>query len=128
MTSRSTLRRLADEKAATLVEFALILPVLLLLVVGIIEFGRVYNAQISLTGAAREGARVMAVQNNWSAAEAATVNAAGIPPDSVTRAPAACTPGATMTVTATRSVAINVPFWAAPSFDLQGVGVMRCGG
>jgi Flp pilus assembly protein TadG len=43
------------------VEFALLLPVLLLLVMGIIDFGRALNAQITLTQAAREAARIDAV-------------------------------------------------------------------
>jgi Flp pilus assembly protein TadG len=43
------------------VEFALVLPVLLLIVFGIIDFGRALNAQIELTGAAREGVRLAAL-------------------------------------------------------------------
>jgi Flp pilus assembly protein TadG len=43
------------------VEFAILLPVLLLLVFGIIDFGRALNAQIALTQAAREGARLDAL-------------------------------------------------------------------
>ncbi|MFH5836644.1 TadE/TadG family type IV pilus assembly protein [Proteiniclasticum sp. C24MP] len=46
-----------------LVEFALVLPILLLFLLGIIEFGWLFNARISLTSAAREGARVAAVSN-----------------------------------------------------------------
>jgi hypothetical protein len=42
---------------AAAVETALVLPILLLIVFGIIDFGRMLNAQISLTEAAREGAR-----------------------------------------------------------------------
>ena len=38
-------------------EFALVLPMLLLLVFGLIDFGRLLNAQITVTEAAREGAR-----------------------------------------------------------------------
>ena len=49
------------ESGAALVEFAIIAPLLLLLVFGIIEFGRAYNAQNSLTHAAREGAREYAI-------------------------------------------------------------------
>lgn len=46
-----------DENGATAVEFALILPLLILLIFGIIEFGLLlYNKQI-LTNACREGAR-----------------------------------------------------------------------
>lgn len=37
---------------------ALVLPLLLLFIFGIIDFGRMLNEQISLTEAAREGARV----------------------------------------------------------------------
>ena len=45
----------------SLVEMALVLPLLLLLVFGIIEFGRVFNAYIIVTNAAREGARFAVV-------------------------------------------------------------------
>jgi len=44
-----------------MVEFALVLPLLLILVVGIVEFGRAYNTKISLQAAAREGARELAL-------------------------------------------------------------------
>lgn len=50
-----------NEKGQTLVEFALVLPVLLLLVMGVIQFGIIFSAQIALTNAAREGARAAAV-------------------------------------------------------------------
>jgi len=50
-----------NEKGASAVEFALILPILVILVFGIIEFGIAYNNYISITHAAREGARLAAV-------------------------------------------------------------------
>lgn len=50
-----------SEKGQSAVEFALILPILLLLILGMIEYGWLLNAQITLTSAAREGARVAAV-------------------------------------------------------------------
>ena len=40
-----------------MVEFALVLPILLLLLCGIIDFGWLYYNQITLNNAAREGAR-----------------------------------------------------------------------
>ena len=49
---------------AAAVETALVLPILLLIVFGIIDFGRMLNAQISLTEAAREGARAVALQSD----------------------------------------------------------------
>ena len=41
----------------SLIELALILPVLMFILVGIVDFGRVFNAYIIITNAAREGAR-----------------------------------------------------------------------
>src|SRR5688572_217714 len=54
--------RLRSERGAVVVEFALLLPVLLMIVVGTIEFGRVYSQFQVFSGAAREGARCAAVQ------------------------------------------------------------------
>jgi Flp pilus assembly protein TadG len=46
------------DRGSVAVEFALLLPVLLLIIFGVIDFGRMINAQITLTQAAREGARL----------------------------------------------------------------------
>jgi Flp pilus assembly protein TadG len=51
----------ARDRGSVAVEFALLLPILLLRVFGIIDFGRALNAQITLTQAAREGARIDAL-------------------------------------------------------------------
>jgi TadE-like protein len=48
-----------------LVEFALVIPILLLLMVGIMEFSRAWMTQNVLTGAAREGARAAAVGGDY---------------------------------------------------------------
>jgi len=58
---RSTYAR-RKERGQELVEFALILPLLLLLLVGIFEFGYVVFVQNSLSNAVREGARYGAVK------------------------------------------------------------------
>ncbi|MGI6587831.1 MAG: TadE/TadG family type IV pilus assembly protein [Peptococcia bacterium] len=50
-----------QRKGQALVEMALILPLLLLLLFGIIEFGRVMSASIIVTHGARDGARHGAV-------------------------------------------------------------------
>jgi Flp pilus assembly protein TadG len=55
-------RRLGRREGAAAVEFALILPVLLLILVGIIQFGIVWSQWQVMEGAAREGARCAAVQ------------------------------------------------------------------
>ena len=49
------------EKGQALVEMALILPVLLLLLFGIIEFGRIFSAGLMVNHGAREGARLGAI-------------------------------------------------------------------
>lgn len=50
-------RLLRMETAQTMVEFALVFPILLLITYGIIEFGRMVFIYSAVTGAAREGAR-----------------------------------------------------------------------
>lgn len=54
-------RRKSNRPGQSLVEFALTLPFLLLILMGIIQFGRAWMAQQVLTDAAREGARRAAV-------------------------------------------------------------------
>lgn len=66
-----------EEDAQALVEFTLILPVLILLVLGMIEFGWMLNAKITLNSAVREGARVGAVSDE-AQAEAKTIEIAGV--------------------------------------------------
>lgn len=54
-----TIRR--DDRGVAAVEFALVLPVLMALLFGIIEFGFVFKDQLAVLQAAREGARIAAV-------------------------------------------------------------------
>jgi Flp pilus assembly protein TadG len=58
---RRTLIR--SDRAQSLVEFALIVPILLILVFGIIDFGMGLRAYISVSSATREGARFAIVGN-----------------------------------------------------------------
>lgn len=67
-----------NEKAQALVEFTLIFPILILLILGMIEFGWLLNGKITLNSAAREGARVGAVLNTTDADRKAKVLAAAI--------------------------------------------------
>ncbi len=57
------------QRGQALVEFALVLPILLILFVGIIEFARAWNLHQVITDAAREGARRAVVANNITQAE-----------------------------------------------------------
>ena len=51
-----------DPRGQTLVEFALVLPILVLIVLGIMQFGLLFWAQITLTQAARDTGRWAATQ------------------------------------------------------------------
>lgn len=53
-----------NERGATAVEFAFIMPLLVLLVLGIAEFGHAFQVQGTLSAAAREGVRAMALRND----------------------------------------------------------------
>ncbi len=52
------------QQGQAMVEMALVLPIFLLLVMGIIEFGVLFGAQLSLENCAREGARYAAIHGN----------------------------------------------------------------
>ena len=54
-----------NNRGAALLELAIIIPVLLLLILGLVEFGWIFNGYITLTGVAREGARVAAVGGDY---------------------------------------------------------------
>lgn len=58
-----------SDRGAAAVEFGLLLPLILLIVLGIIDFGGMLHAQVTLTQAAREGARVAALQQTPDEAE-----------------------------------------------------------
>lgn len=61
-------KALENNKGQSLVEFALIAPLLLLLVIGIAEFGRAWMTRNIMTGAAREAVRMFAVKDDTAAA------------------------------------------------------------
>lgn len=54
---RQIRRFMKNQKGQSIVELALVLPILLLLLFGIIEFGRVFNAYLIVTNASRDGVR-----------------------------------------------------------------------
>lgn len=124
----------ASERGAVAVEFALLAPVLILILLGIMEFGRAYNTQITLSNAAREGARVMAIEDNQTKAEAAATRASsalGPLTMQFSTYPAASTPTKCSSgnqVTLVVSYSLNTMTGIAGPFSLQGKGTMLCGG
>lgn len=70
-------RRLRDRsRGQALVEFALILPIFILLLVGIFDFGRAIYAYNTIANAARESVRVGIVDQNTTKMEALAIRRA----------------------------------------------------
>lgn len=121
-----------SERGAAAVEFALVFPLLVLVLFGIVEFGSIFNAQLMLTSAAREGARSMAINNDAAAAKSLLIGAAvGLSPAvtaaNVTITPAACAANSNVTVLVT----YNKPFLTGlfgTSITLTGEATRRCNG
>jgi Flp pilus assembly protein TadG len=122
----------ASQDGAVAVEMAIIAPVLVLLLVGIIEFGFAFNAQLSLTQAVREGVRVGAIGDDLTeGAMVARMNEAyiGLQGGSLSGSGTPCTAG-DMDASAelTGSLAYTTPIGSFGPFNLQARAVMRCGG
>lgn len=49
------------DRGAAAVEFAIVVPLLLLILLALVDFGRLFYVQVSLAGASREGARAVSV-------------------------------------------------------------------
>ena len=106
-------------------EFALIVPILLMLLVGIVNFGVAYNTQIALQGGAREGARALALGNSAVAA----VNASGGVAMTVS-SQTSCRPGdfdAYASVTTSKDFTFSIPFVPLGTKTLTATASMRCG-
>jgi len=132
--------RISREEGAAAVEFALILPVLALLLFGVLEFGRVWSQYQVFQGAAREGARCAAVQaTGFSDCEIQpAINNAAAPykPDKNATVqigganrPAGCTDadqGEDVQVSWVQSLNINIPFWNDVTVTPTFKAVFRC--
>jgi Flp pilus assembly protein TadG len=123
------LHHLRNERGQAMVEFALVLPILMALLLGIIQFGIVFNNYITLTDATRAGARKAAVSrfvgDSGASAKAAVENSAqGLdqsklaPTISVTASPDWNTPGNDVTVTASYPYSINILGWTVKAGTL----------
>lgn len=140
--------QLRDDSGAAAVEFALVLPILLLVVCAIIDFGRAYFTDTSLSNSAREAVRVVALRGTTATSGDAVIAAAteAIPADEVPSLVIAvdgvtvtagstlalCTVGQPVTVTVTQPFDYITPLPGLAGFtgidQIVGTGVMRCGG
>jgi Flp pilus assembly protein TadG len=122
------------DRGASAVEFALVAPVLVLMLLGIIAFGHAFHVQSALSNAARDGVRVMALSDApadarqtviESASPSATVAASQISVTPTSCAAAGTTGPGTATVTITYP--LNLLGLGTP-VNLTGKGTMRCNG
>jgi hypothetical protein len=132
--------RVHEERGAVAVEFALISTLLIMLVLGIIEFGRSYSQYEVFLNAAREGARKGAVRATTGEIQQAVKDGAvGYPlsefPPAVTvngAVPAADPPcsddtvGQDLRVSWNQVFKIQVPFLPDLSTTVKIRGVFRC--
>jgi Flp pilus assembly protein TadG len=123
------------------VEFAFIVPLLIVLVIGIVEFGHAFQVQGTLSAAAREGVRAMALRNDPVDARNVVRNATGSLNPGITDAQIDITivggtaetcPTTGAGDTAVRlTITYPMPYltgFFGTGIDLTGTGVMRCNG
>lgn len=137
---RTSIRPARGEEGAAAVELAIVLPMLLLLVFGLIDFGRMIQQQIQLTEAVREGARVGAVLGTVAdqKAKVAKILGTSITPTYTTTAVCTASSAATADAQVTATIAFTpiTPVFAAmslfggssspTSITLSATGVMNC--
>jgi len=124
-----TLRGLrSDASGQAIVEFALVLPILLLLMVGILEFARAWNLHQALTDATREGARRAAVadpkmddQDSVKAAVWRGISQAGYDPQAAGASYSVTITGPWKTTGENINVDVRFPyrFWVLPFRDIM---------
>jgi Flp pilus assembly protein TadG len=126
--SRS-IRQCSGERGAAAVEFALVVSLLLLIVFGIVAFGRVYSELEVMESAAREGARAAAVRTPDQIVSAVSDAAAPYSVDNTPTANIVCddaTVGQRVTVSWSQNFEVELVLAPPMTFTRQMKGVFRC--
>lgn len=127
------LRKLLQKKRGqAIVEFALILPIFILILVGIMEFGLLFHQYLVVTSASREGARTAAL-GGTDAETVAIVNAAAASVNAgqltTVVSPQVRVRGQSVSVRVTNPVKIRAPLisqiFPQNPFPVSGTTVMR---
>ena len=104
--------RWRESRGAAAVEFALLVPIFLVIVFGVVDFGLMLYSKTVITNAAREGARRASLSGDLDATILATTTAIGSLPGAAPSVVSTCLTGAKPPVTCTGWGTPNV---AAPS-------------
>ena len=135
------------DEGAVAVEFAIVLPILMLILFGIIQFGIAFSEYEVYTGAAREGARYAATRcggypdNSTTGCTPTMISTKvrdtsvgysitpGTPTESVSGGASACsdsTIGQYVTVSWSQNITIDIPFWKTITATPTVSAVFRC--
>lgn len=139
----SYLRR--DESGASAVEFAIVVPILVMVMFAIFEFGLAYFRSQSLQAAAREGARVASLSQTtsteiqarvcvWAGGTCTAGTLVGVPFATQPRVevvpntarPCNLRSGQSVRVTVEADITIEIPFFGQRTPELTGIGEFRC--
>ena len=113
-----------DETGQTMAEFAIVLPVLCVLLFAIVQLGIVFNNYVTLTDAVRAGARTAAVSRNDANPTGATTTAVRSSAADLNQTNLAVTvnsgwaAGTDVTVTATYPYSVSLLGWVVASGNL----------
>jgi Flp pilus assembly protein TadG len=124
-TARS--RRQAGERGQAMAEFALCLPLLVMILFAVFQFGIIFVNYIEVSSAAREGARNAAVNGSPSGVNAAAQGAAAVAGTLgvAVSAPSGWDSGDKVTVTVTYPWSLGIPGLAAQTGTLTSVITAR---
>ena len=113
------------ERGAALVEFALVLPLLILMVSAIVDFGFRYAEAAQINNAALVAARDMTIHNDVGHAQSAATSAGAPAGSSIDVSPGSC--AADTDITVTIAATLDTPTGAfGETFDVTGKAVARC--
>ena len=116
--------RIRDEQGQTMAEFAIVLPILIVLLFGIVQFGILFNNYVTLTDAARAGARAAAVSRQSGDPSGTATAAVRSSANDLNQAKlgvsvsSSWAPGSQVTVQATYPYAISLLGWVVSSGSL----------
>lgn len=121
------------ERGAVAVEFALVAPILVALIIGIVEFSNAYNIQVSVTQASREAARTIAITKDQ--AKATSAGKAGAPSINSSLLTFDYSAATCPTTSPVSNALVKVTYtgpsltgFFGSSLSVTGKGAMQCGG